>query len=276
MMDYSKFSVLMSVYDKENAEYFDLALKSNLCEQTQKPDEIVLVCDGKLTDELYGVIDKYKALYPEILKVYPLQEHAGLGMALNYGLEKCSYDIVARSDSDDVCVCDRFEKQIHFLSENQNVDILGTWIDEFDTDADVPNAKKEMPCTHEDMVKMSKSRNPINHMTVMFKKSVILNSGSYQELPYHEDYYLWIRAINNGAVFANIGECLVHARVGNGMLVRRGKKVIIKSRYIINKFMFKNKMISGFTMVKNVCGMTTFVLAPMFLKNFAYKHMLRQ
>ncbi len=274
-MDCIKFSVLMSVYFKENAEFFDMALNSNLSEQTLKPDEFVLVCDGHLTSELDSVIDKYVDLYPEIFKVYRLEKNVGLGNALNYGLLKCTYDYVARSDSDDICVPERFERQIEFLERNPDIDIVGSFIDEFDIDYNSPSSKKQMPCSHDEMVNMAKSRNPINHMTVMFKKSVILSAGSYQDMPYSEDYYLWVRAIVGGARLANIGEYLVHARVGNGMIKRRGEKVIIKSRYKISKYMLKNKLISSATMIKNVCVMTLFVFAPTWFKNFVYKHILR-
>lgn len=109
------FSVLMSVYFKENPEYFDLALKSNLLDQTLKPSEFILVCDGPLNIELEKVIEKYSELFPEIFKVYRLSKNGGLGEALNYGLKKCMYEIIARSDSDDICVAERFEKQIEFL-----------------------------------------------------------------------------------------------------------------------------------------------------------------
>lgn len=271
----NEFSVLMSVYYKENAEYFDIALKSNLCDQTLKPDEFVLICDGPLTEELNTVIRKYEELYPEIFRVCRLEKNAGLGNALNFGLRQCNYDLIARADSDDICASNRFEKQIEFFKSNPEVDIVGSWIDEFDTDPNIPVSKKIMPLSHEEIFQMAKSRNPINHMTVMFKKSVVTGVGSYKDLPYCEDYFLWVRAIASGARFANIGEYLVQARIGNGMIQRRANKIIINSRYEINKYMLQNKMINCFTMIKNVGGMAAFIFAPTWLKSFVYKYILR-
>ena len=69
-----KFSVLMSVYYKEEPKFLDLALSSILKEQTLIPNEVVLVEDGPLNKELYEVVDKYKKAYPNILKVYPLEK----------------------------------------------------------------------------------------------------------------------------------------------------------------------------------------------------------
>lgn len=275
-MESLKFSVLMSVYCKENPDFFDTALKSNLCDQTLKPDEFVLICDGPLTEELDLVIEKYINLYPDTFKVYRLDENVGLGNALNFGLSKCSYELVARADSDDICIPERFEKQIEFLKNNSDVDILGSFIDEFDTDFNNPTNKKQMPVSHDELVQMAKSRNPINHMTVVFKKSVVLDAGSYQDMPYSEDYYLWVRAIVGGAKLANICEYLVHARVGNGMLGRRGKKAIITGRYKIGKYLLENKLINRSTWIKNVLGMAVFVFAPNWFKGFIYKYVLRK
>ena len=127
-----KFSVLMSVYAKENPEHFWLALHSNLVEQTLLPDEMVLVCDGPLTPELDAVIAEYQEKCPAILRVHRLSENGGLGKALNSGMEQCRYDWIARADSDDVCDAHRFEIQMNYLQEHPEVDILGSCIDEFE------------------------------------------------------------------------------------------------------------------------------------------------
>ncbi|PWM20842.1 MAG: glycosyl transferase [Collinsella tanakaei] len=270
-----KFSVLMSVYYKESAEYFNLALSSNLLNQTLIPSEMILVCDGKLTDELEKVINVYQNKCPNILKVYRLEENVGLGKALNFGLDKCTYEIVARSDSDDVCVENRFEKQLLYISTH-DVDIVSSAIDEFACDYSKPFRCKKMPVSHKDIVKMAKFRNPINHMAVMFKKSVIINAGSYMHLPYVEDYYLWVRAINNGAKLANINDVLVHARVGNGMENRRGNKAYISSWKILSQFMLKNKLINRMEYLRNMIFVRLFVYMPIGLKKFVYRHILRK
>lgn len=274
-MNNPAFTVLMSVYKKEDPSYFDLSLQSILVNQTLLPDEMVLICDGPLTDALYAVIDKYQKLFPEILKVFKLENNVGLGQALNYGLEKCSYEWIARADSDDVCAPNRFEKQIDYV-KTHDVDILSSYIDEFDSDYTKPIRIKTMPLTHEELVKMAKFRNPINHMTAMFKKETVLKAGSYVHLPYVEDYYLWVRAIANGTKLANINECLVHARVGNGMAKRRGNKKSIDSWRTINKFMLQHKMINRLEYFRNMLSIKVFVYTPTGLRNFIYGKILRK
>lgn len=273
IIDY-KFSVLMAVYHKEIPEYFDLALKSNLVEQTLLPDEFVLICDGELTEELDQVIEAYCQRFPEIMKVYRLKENQGLGRALNFGIAKCSNEIIARADSDDICIKERFEKQIEFMKNNK-VDFLGSYIYEFDSTPADSNTIKEVPLTHDEIIKRAKIRNPLNHMTVMYKKSAVIDSGSYVHLPYTEDFYLWLRAMNKGYKFANIGEALVYARVGNGMVNRRGNKEHMYGWKVQNQFMLEHKMINRFEYYKSMFLEKIFIYMPSWLRRFLYKKILR-
>ena len=109
------FSVLLSVYHKEKAEFLDEALNSIVC-QTLKPDEIIIVEDGPLTNELNNVLDKFET-ENKCVKRVPLKVNSGLGKALNEGLKHCSNDLVARMDTDDIAFPDRFEKQVEFMSQ---------------------------------------------------------------------------------------------------------------------------------------------------------------
>ena len=270
-----RFSVLMSVYEKECPVFFDEALGSILIHQTRIPDEFVLVCDGPLTPGLEAVIAKYLAMFPSLLKVFRLEENRGLGHALNYGLDKCTCDWVARADSDDICVETRFEEQLRFLASYPDTDIVSSYIDEFREDPRSPERVKIMPTDHNGILKMAKSRNPINHMAVIFRKSVIEAAGSYLPLPYVEDYYLWVRAIAQGAKLANVGAVLVHARIGNGMEARRSNPKQISGWRTINLFMLKKKMINVFDYLKNICAVTAFVLFPAKAKQLLYRRILR-
>ena len=116
------FSVLMSIYSKENARYFDRAMTSIWDEQTVKPSEIILVEDGKLTDDLYSSISQWKEKIGSTFRTIPLKKNCGLGMALNIGLKECSYDLIARMDTDDIARFDRFERQLSIFT-NTNIDV---------------------------------------------------------------------------------------------------------------------------------------------------------
>ena len=271
-----KFSVLMSVYEKESPEYLSLSLQSNLENQTRKPDEFVLVCDGPLTEQLDSVILDYVNKFPNIIRVYRLEKNQGLGRALNYGLTKCSNDIVARSDSDDVCENNRFEIQIGFMELHSDVAVVSSYIDEFISEPSKPERIKRLPLDHDALYKMAKFRNPINHMAAVFRKNVILEIGSYRHIPYVEDYELWVRAMINGYKLANVDQVLVHARVGNGMIQRRGNRAYIESWEKLSEYMLENNMINHTEYLRNILAVRVFVYMPAEWKETVYKKILRK
>lgn len=270
-----KISILMSIYSKEKPEFFDLSLKSILVDQQIKPDELVLIVDGPITDELEAVISKYRSEFQEMIRVYRFEDNKGLGRALEVGLKKCRYEYIARADSDDICAPERLKVQIEYFKKHPHLDILSSYIDEFDEDYSNPINRKQLPLEHEEICKMAKFRNPINHMSVMFKKDKILSAGSYMDLPYLEDYYLWVRAIMNGCTLNNIDQYLVHARIGNGMVQRRGNKKYIESWRTLNNYMIKNDFVSKIEYLRNMIAIKGFIYMPPNLKNLAYKKILR-
>jgi len=214
------FSVLLSIYHKEKPDYFDIALES-IVNQSRKPDEIVLVEDGRLTEELYAHIDRWQERLGDMLRVVKLEENVGLGEALNVGLGVCRRDWVARMDTDDIAVPDRFEKQLSFIQSHPDIDILGSWICEFESDPEKCDRIRKVPSSHPEIAHFAKYRNPLNHVTVIFKKEAVLDAGGYQPMHGFEDYYLWMRMLSAGKQFANLPEVLVKARAGQEMIRRR-------------------------------------------------------
>lgn len=270
-----KFSVLMSVYEKENPEYLRLSLESILVHQTVIPTEVILVEDGPLNDGLYSVLEEFKTQFA-FFKTIPLEKNVGLGIALNEGLKHCSHEWVARMDSDDIAVRDRFEKQIAFVEKNPDIDVIGGHISEFgDVISDI-RAIKKMPLLHEEIIKMARRRTPMSHVTVMFKKAAVLSVGNYQSLLYAEDYYLWVRMIVKKYTFANLDEILVHVRVGNGMYARRGNKRQIESWKILNRYMVKERLVNQVDYFINMISIRLFVYLPVSIKEIIYKKVLRK
>lgn len=271
-----EFSVLLSVYYKEKSEYLDKALESILINQSVIPDEVVLVKDGPLTEELEKVISKYKNNFPNKLNVVPIQENVGLGKALEIGLNNCSYEIVARADTDDINYPTRFEKQIKEFINDTRLDVVGSYITEFYSSTDEIIFIKQMPLSCDEITKMSKRRNPMNHMTVMFKKSSVIEVGSYKHLFYLEDYYLWVRLLVNGAKLKNIGEPLVYVRTGEDMYTRRSNPKYISSWLNLQKYLYSKKMISKVGFITNMLNICTFILIPGKFKKYIYKFFLRK
>ena len=215
-----KFSILMSVYEKEDPAFFNLAMQSIWDEQTLKPDEIVLVKDGPLTDELTGIIQQWQQKRPELFKVVSLPENGGLGVALQEGLKSCSYDIIARMDTDDISCPERFEKQLRFLQDNPNIAVVSSWMACFEDNPDNIVFIRQMPQQYEDIRKIAKFRNPVLHPPAMFRRCEVEAVGGYTNLRRNQDYHLWARMLLNGSKIACIPEPLYKFRY-NSRLVRR-------------------------------------------------------
>lgn len=265
----------MSVYYKENPSYFDLALNSNLETPTLRPSELVLICDGELTPALEDVISKYKDKFPDILRVFR-KENGGLGKALNYGLPKCQYDLIARSDSDDVCERKRFQMQVDYMDSHPDIAVVGGSIQEFKDNPNIPFRRKDNPTTPEAAYKKAKISNPLNHMTVMFRRDIIVSLGSYRDVPYLEDYDLWTRLLIAGYKVSNIGEILVYARVGNGMAARRSNRKQIEGWRMVCENMLSNGMINKLEYYRNMLYIKGFVYMPVGFKEFFYNTLLRK
>jgi glycosyltransferase involved in cell wall biosynthesis len=265
-----KFSVLMSIYHKEKSEYFNRAMQSIWDEQTIRPNEIVLVQDGKLTDELYKSIEYWQVKIGGALKTVSLDRNLGLGDALNIGLEKCSYELVARMDTDDVCNKKRFEKQLKVF-QDFDVDVCSSWVSEFDINERNIISYRKIPEGHSEIIKLSKVRCPVNHPATMYKKSAVQDVESYKKMLWFEDYYLWARMILNGAKFFNIQEPLVNMRAGYSMLGRRGGVGYAISEIKLQYKFLKMGFISNFIFVKNILIRTPVRLLPNVVRSFIYK-----
>jgi len=137
------FSVLMSVYKKENPEFLKLALKSIWDDQILKPDEIVIVKDGPLTEDLNETLELFSIEKP--VKLIQLDKNFGLGIALNRGLQECTYNIVARMDADDISKPNRFKTQFLKFESNPELDVIGAAIDEFENDIEHIKTTRRLP-----------------------------------------------------------------------------------------------------------------------------------
>jgi glycosyltransferase involved in cell wall biosynthesis len=124
-----KYSVLMSLYAKENPSFLVESIESML-NQTLIPNEIVIIKDGPLSYELEEVIKQYEK--NEIIKFYTLSKNVGLGKTLSFGLEKCENEYIARMDTDDISSPERCEIQLNYLKKNKNVSVVGSNIAEFE------------------------------------------------------------------------------------------------------------------------------------------------
>ena len=270
-----EFSVLMPIYYKENPEYFDTALDS-VVNQTLMPNEIVIVKDGALTKELDAVIEKYISKYPQLFNIVALNENVGQGKARNAGLMACKHNIVALMDSDDIARNDRFEIQIKYMEQNPDVDVVGSFITEFENDPNVIESIKAVPLTHEAIYNFGKWRSPMNNMTIVYKKDKVFEVGAYNSFNFGEDYLLFTKMLMNGCKFYNFEECLVNARAGSRMLAKRVGWNKIKQEFLLFYEFRKMGYINNYQFVRNVSLKFLLRIIPNWLRSWIYRRFLRK
>lgn len=269
------FSILMSVYRNDKREYVEETIKSIWDNQTLKPDEIVLVVDGPIPEDLASYVQELSA--NDSIKVYWQKENQGLGKTMANGVLKCTNEIIARMDSDDIALPDRFEKQIAYMEAHPDCDVVGGQITEFiDSESNIVG-KREVPCTYDEILTWLKGRCPFNHVSVIMSRSRVIAVGNYLDWHFNEDYYLWIRMAEAGCRFANLPDTLVNVRVGKEMYARRGGWKYFKSEKGLQDYMLSHKIISFPRYCYNVFGRFLIQVAmPNKLRGFVFQKLFRQ
>lgn len=261
----------MSVYEREKPEHLLAALYS-IAEQSCLPAEVLLIKDGPLNPELENVIKKFSADIP--LKTHLLPVNAGLATALNAGLKLASQPWIMRFDSDDICVKDRVKIQSE-IATTKLYDLFGSQVDEFDSNPNQILHRRQVPCEHDEIIKFSRRRNPFNHMTTCFRRNIALSVGGYPRIHLMEDYALWTLMLCSGARAMNSEQAIVKARVGNGMISRRGGSRYIKSEIELQRFLVRNYIKSPVSAIYDGLIRGTVFMCPNVIRSLIYKRFLR-
>ena len=271
------FSVCMSVYHNDNPTDFLLAVYSVTNKQFLKPSELILVIDGPISFSLESAILQIKKEIKIPLNLIRLPNNLGHAGARQAGLQAAKHEYIAIMDSDDISLPDRFEKQVDFLSKHKNIDICGGQISEFIDDEKNVVGQRIVPLIDKDIKTYMKSRCPMNLVTVMFKKSSVQKVGGYIHWYCEEDYYLWIRMVMDGCLFANLSDTLVNVRVGKEMYSRRGGWLYFKSEANLQKYMWNKKMISFIRLLYNIIVRFIIqVLMPNAIRGFIFQKLFRK
>ncbi|MVW71375.1 glycosyltransferase [Bordetella sp. 15P40C-2] len=267
------FSLLMAVYAGDRACDLIAALNS-VARSSLLPDQIVLVQDGPVGPGLIAAISQFQ--HTLNIERVVLPENRGLGPALQTGLLRCTNALVARFDSDDILVPSRFHDQVSYFKAHPTTSVLGGWIAEFDSNPDDILTIRQVPLTTAAIVKYAKKRNPMNHMTVMFRKEDVLASGGYRDDPGFEDYSLWARMLQKGFVFANVSKVTVLARTGTSMIRRRGGWRYVRLEFLLQATLYRAGIVGPIGVLRNLMLRIPARLVPAKVRSFIYKHALRR
>lgn len=249
----------------------------SMLNQTVPPDEIVMVCDGPLTAVLDETLAGYEAKYPSLFHIVRLPENKGLGIALQAGLLACRNELVARMDADDIALPDRMEKQLRMMQAHTDLAVLGGQIAEFDDDTKEITGYRIVPETNEEIRRFVKFRNPLNHMTVLMRRSQVLEVGGYQHFLSCEDYHLWTRLIAEGYPLANLPDICCRVRVNKSFYHRRGGWEYFRRIYRMEAFILEKKLITrwqffGYVLVRFVGN----AMLPGSIRKYFYNKTLRK
>lgn len=273
--NYPPFSVLISVYKNEKPEYLDIAL-SSVENQTIRPNEIVIVEDGPISTSLKKVILKHQKYFGDGFKDIISKKNRGLGAALRLGINYVSTEWVARMDSDDYSVSDRFEKQLKIIKQEPDLAVIGGQVKEFSENINNIIGVRNVPTTSELIFKFCKWRSPFNHPTVMLNKKKILSVGGYSSFGNLEDYYLWINVISNGLKVRNLDSYLTYMRVDEGMYSRRGNLKNVIYLYKLRNYLYNHKMINRFEELIGDVVSTVNIILPTSIRKQLYREFLHK
>lgn len=268
-------SVLMSVYKNDIPKNVVIAVES-VVNQTLKPKQIVMIVDGPVPDELRNTLVDLEKKYDIYENVW-LEKNLGTGGALKDNWRKCKYPYIAKMDSDDISLPERFEKEMKFLEEHPDVDVVGCLGQEFYDEPENLAGLKWVPQSHDEIVKFMKGRSPFCHQSIIMKREMLEKCGGYEPWYYAEDYYLFIRMYLAGAKFYNLQETLVYLRIDKKTFSRRHGLKYYQSIKGLLKYMKQHKMIGFAKYTKEkLVRFAGHVLVPRKLKNKMYRKFLRK
>lgn len=210
-------SVAMSVYNGER--FLESAIDSVLT-QTFTDFEFLILDDGS-RDSSPAIIAAAAARDSRIRPI--VRENRGLVASLNQLLDEARAPLIARMDADDLCMPDRFAKQIAFLAAHPDHGVIGSYTRDIDEDgAAYPSSGADHPVTHEAFVHNIEHGGPlIAHPSVLYRRDVVLAAGGYHAAFRHcEDFDLWLRLAHRTRI-ANLPERLLHYRHYAGQVSNR-------------------------------------------------------
>src|SRR5213593_1153697 len=218
MRDAPPVSVVMPVY---NSAHVVADAVESILHQTFGDFEFIIVDDGS-TDSTEEILREYAALDGRI-KLYK-QENCGLIASLNRYCRVANGKYIARMDADDISLPARLEKQFRYLEAHSEVGVLGTWIQDVDSNR-TPIIEWPVPADPVVVRWFLFFGNCIAHPSVMMRRELLDRLGYYRPNAIHvEDYDLWIRAAEVTGV-ANLPEVLLQYRVSADSVSSRNVSV---------------------------------------------------
>ena len=266
-------SVVLPTYGGDNPDVLREAIKSVVA-QTRAPDELIIVRDGPVPEANQVILDSFESEC-SFVRLVVLTENRGRALARKIGVKRCHGDLVAMMDADDLCVPTRIERQVTYLQDNPDVDVVGGQLLEFDPETGEEIGVRTLPTGHEGIYELSKTRSPVSQSTVMFRRGPAIEAGNYRDVDRMEDYGLWVRMLVNSARFANIPEVLVKARTGRRMYKRRAGWEYAREELRLQREFMTLGFISPLRALRNVALRLPIRFVPNAVRAYVYETLFR-
>ncbi len=169
-----------------------------------------------------------------------------------------------------------YENLLNSLGADEAVYFADAVHPEYQSKPDCTIRSRIGPTVHEDIISFGRKRNPFNHMTVCYRKDLALKCGGYPDLPYMEDFGLWINMLSSGAKAMNDSRVFVKARIGNGMVRRRGGVQYVQSEIKLQLLMLRTGFKSRTEAVLNGLMRSIVFIMPTSLRKVIYSRLLRR
>jgi len=180
-------------------------------------------------------------------------------------------------DSDDISVHSRMEWLLDEMQRDPDLSVIGGQIAEFRQDPNRIEAYRIVPCEEGAVREFLIHRSPMNHTTVLMRRSHILTAGGYPDLPGFEDYVLWAKLLKSGYRLRNIPQVCCKVRADAGMYYRRGGMAYFRNTVKMEKFLHRQGLISNARFCRNlfVRFLGTVILTPG-IRRWVFLHFLRK
>ncbi|BBG84330.1 glycosyl transferase [Aeromonas caviae] len=273
-MKVMKFSVVIPIYSGVDYDLLLSAVNSVTSNQTIRPYEVLIVSDGKGTED---ICHRLQRDIKYLLKFLSYDKNRGPGFARDFGIRNATCEYVAIMDADDISLSERFELQIDEFKRNPNLSLCGGYIREYDFSCQdrSPCSIRTVPIKHQDICSAIGIKSPFNNVTVMFRKSSYILSGGYPAMRSSEDYYLWGSFISSGLEVMNIGSILVDVNFNIAAINRRRGLKYFYDDLKTQRHLYHSNCINLFRFVLNLIKYFCFRLMPAVFIKKIYLRVLR-
>lgn len=266
-------AVILPVYKKDKVEYLNYAVESIL-NQTYNDIHLYIGVDGPVGDDLMAQLQRYSL--KENVSVYDYEVNRGLACVLNDLLDICfneGYEFIARMDADDISLPDRLEKQMAYLEEHPDVDVVGGAIDEIDEKGGKRGKVIVYPETPDECRAFFSKRNPHAHPAVLFRRRFFEKAGCKYRPEYrqNQDTMLWYDGMMKSTLHANIPDIVLNFRMTESLFKKRRNGWAFAKKQFQDRLMINRGL--GYGWKADLYGFAMFFLliSPAWIKKIAYR-----